>query len=86
VLSFFSSSSSKISLVFLWFLLEGEVLSNKIEAGILTLLLLVRAKKVLVLSHHTFHSFLSPTENVLRVFGKLMQLSRSADKSLVFCL
>lgn len=55
---FFSNSSSEISLVFLWFLLEGRVLSNKIEAGILTLLLLGRAKKSLVFSHHRFHSFL----------------------------
>lgn len=61
-LSFLSNSSSKISLVFLWVLLEGEVLSNKIEARILTLLLLVRAKKILVFSHHPFHSFLSLTE------------------------
>lgn len=54
---FFSSSSSEISLVFLWFLLEGRVLSNKIEPGILTLLLPGGAKKILVFSHHRFHSF-----------------------------
>lgn len=59
LLAFLSNSSSKISLVFLWVLLEGEVLSNKIEARILTLLLLVRATKILVFSHHPFHSFLS---------------------------
>lgn len=43
-------------------LLEGKVLTNKAEAGILTLFLFVRVKKILIFSHHPFHSFLSTTE------------------------
>lgn len=62
-------------------LLEGKVLSNKAEAGILTLLLLVRAEKILIFSHHPFHSFLSQ-KNVLRIFVKLMQFSHFIRKSL----
>lgn len=62
-------------------LLEGKVLSNKAEAGILTLLALVRAKKILIFSHHPFHSFLSQ-KNVLRIFVKLMRFSHFVSKSL----
>lgn len=63
-------------------LLEGKVLSNKAEAEILTLLLLVRAKKILSsFSHHPFHSFLSQ-KNALQIFVKLMQFSHFVIKSL----
>lgn len=55
----------KISLVSLCFLLEREALSNQIETGILTLLQLARAEKILVPSYHPFNSILSPTEKHL---------------------
>lgn len=59
-------------------LLEGKVLSNKAEAGILILLLLVRAK---IFSHHPFQSFLLQ-KNVLQIFVKLMQFLHFVSKSL----